>query len=283
MRLDPSQVEQVLMNLLVNARDAMPKGGRVTVTTANMDLDADFVRRHRGAAPGPHVGISVADTGSGMPPDVLAQATEPFFTTKPQGKGTGLGLSTVFDIVKESGGCFVIDSEVGVGTTVTSYFPSVDTLVEPEAPRLHATRSVQGVETILLVEDDPAVRDLARRVLKTCGYTVMAARDGSHALAAEAGSAGKIHLLLTDVMMPELSGPDLAQRLVRRRPTMKVMYMSGFGHQIAVTSRLVGRQTAFLQKPFTPEVLALRVRELLDGQIHIGEPSSATRHDQHDQ
>lgn len=276
-KLDPGQVEQVLMNLIVNARDAMPKGGRVTIATANIDLDAEFACRHGGVVPGPHVAISVADSGSGMPPDVLARAVEPFFTTKPQGKGTGLGLSTVFDIVKESGGCLVIESEIGAGTTVTSYFPKVDASLESAPQTLPPTRSANGIETVLLVDDDGAVRELAGRVLKAHGYTVLMARDGAEALTIEASQAGDIHLLLTDVMMPELSGPDLAQRLVRRRPAMKVLYISGFGHQMALASRLVGRQTAFLQKPFTPEMLALSARDLLDRQTEMVGQASLMR------
>lgn len=276
-KLDPGQVEQVLMNLIVNARDAMPKGGRITISTTNVDLDEQFARRNRAAVPGPYVAISVADTGSGMPPDVLARATEPFFTTKPQGKGTGLGLSTVFDIVKESGGCLVIESHVGAGTTVTSYFPQVDASLESAVQTLQPNRSANGFETVLLVDDDVAVRELAHRILKAHGYTVLSARDGAEALTIEASHAGDIHLLLTDVLMPELSGPDLSQRLVRRRPAMKVLYISGFGHQMAVASRLVSRQTAFLQKPFTPEMLALSTRDLLDRQTEIVGQASLTR------
>jgi CheY-like chemotaxis protein len=269
-RLDPGQVEQVVMNLLVNARDAMPKGGRVTITTANIELDANFAQTHPGATPGPHVALSVSDEGSGMPPEVLARAIEPFFTTKPQGKGTGLGLSTVFDIVRESGGTLVIDSAPGAGTTVTSYFPRVDAAVESKAPRPQAAaRPSTGVETILLVEDDAAVHRLAGRVLKSHGYNVLPARDGADALQIEARQAGDIDLLLTDVLMPGLSGPDLAQRLVSRRPAMKILYISGFAHQMAVASRLVGRQSAFLQKPFTPEMLTLTVRDLLDRQADL--------------
>lgn len=278
-KVDPSQIEQVLMNLLVNARDAMPKGGRLTISTTNVDLDAEFANRNPGVVPGPHVAVSVTDTGSGMPPEVLARAFEPFFTTKPQGKGTGLGLSTVLDIVKESGGRVTIRTKLGEGTTVTSYFPRVDAPLESEALTLRSTRSVNGSETILLAEDDKAVRELAHRVLQACGYRVVPARDGSHALTVEADHTGDIHLLLTDVLMPGLSGPDLAQRLVRRRPVMKVLYMSGFGHQMAVASKLVGRQTAFLRKPFTPEMLALSVRELLDRQPDIAEQASLARSD----
>jgi PAS domain S-box-containing protein len=276
-KVDPSQVEQVLMNLLVNARDAMPKGGRATIATANVDVDVDFAGRNPGILPGPHVAVSVTDTGSGMPPEVLGRAFEPFFTTKPQGKGTGLGLATVLDIVKQSGGCVDIRSELGVGTTVTSYFPRVDEPLEPEASVLRPARSADGHETILLVEDDAAIRELAHRVLQGCGYRVVPGRNGSDALTVEANHIGDIHLLLTDVMMPELSGPDLAQRLVRRRPAMKVLYTSGFGHQVAVVSKLVGRQTAFLQKPFTPEMLTASVRELLDRQAEPSGPAPAVR------
>jgi two-component system cell cycle sensor histidine kinase/response regulator CckA len=265
-KLDPSQLEQLVMNLLVNARDAMPKGGQVTITSANVELDAAFVENHPGATAGPHVALAVADTGSGMSPEVLDRAVEPFFTTKPQGKGTGLGLSTVWRIVTDSGGCVVIESGIGTGTTVTSYFPAAHDPAESGADLLPAVTSVAGHETVLLVEDEAAIRALAARVLNRYGYTVLPARDGAEGLRLEADHPAPIDLLLTDVLMPNLSGPDLAQRLVRRRPAMKVLYMSGFAHQMAVASRLVGRQTGFLQKPFTPEVLAATVREMLDRQ-----------------
>jgi PAS domain S-box-containing protein len=274
---DTGQVEQVLMNLLVNARDAMPKGGRVTITTATIDLDADFARTHAGVTPGPHVALTVSDTGSGMAPDVLARAREPFFTTKPEGKGTGLGLATVCGIVQDSGGCVVIESQIGAGTTVTSYFPRVEASREVETLRAEPSWSATGTEAILLVEDDPSVRELTQRLLSASGHTVLPARDGEEALRIEAGHAGDIHLLLTDVLMPKLSGPDLAQRLVRRRPAMKVLYISGFGHQMAVASRLVRRQTAFLKKPFTPEMLALTVRQLLDRPVGAQAQAFATR------
>jgi two-component system cell cycle sensor histidine kinase/response regulator CckA len=260
----------------VNARDAMPRGGRITIATANIDLDGSFAAAHHGAAQGPHVALSVSDTGHGMAPDVLARATEPFFTTKPHGKGTGLGLSTVADIVRDSGGWLAIESQVGTGTTVTAYFPCVDAAVEPETSPLDATCSTSGTETILLVEDDITIRELAWRILRTCGFTVLAARDGPDALSIEARHDGNIHLLLTDVLMPGLTGPDLAQRLVRRRPAMKVLYMSGIGHQMAVAAKLVdSRQTAFLQKPFTREILTLTVRDLLDREPNAAHQTAA--------
>jgi CheY-like chemotaxis protein len=235
------------------------------------------VRQHQGVAPGSYVAITVTDTGTGMPSDVLARACEPFFTTKPHGKGTGLGLSTVSDIVKECGGHLILRSEVGHGTTVTSYFPRVHAPLETEVELMHSTRAANGNETILLVEDDKAIRELGHRILRASGYRVMTARDGNHALLVEATHAEAIHLLLTDVLMPDLSGPDLAQRLVRRRPAMKVLYISGFGHQMAVATKLVSRQTAFLQKPFTPEMLTVNVRELLDRQADVAGQTLVTR------
>jgi len=225
------------------------------------------------------VALSVADTGTGMTADVLARAREPFFTTKPEGKGTGLGLAMVSDIVKDCGGCLVIDSTPGAGTSITAYFPAAEPAAQSEsdAPAPRAAQAADGSETILLAEDEEPVRDLARRILEARGYVVLSARDGMEALAIEANHAGDIHLLLTDVLMPNLGGPDVAQRLVRRRPAMKVLYMSGFGHQIAVTSRLVGPKTAFLQKPFAPYALALAARDLLNREYDLGGQALAAR------
>ncbi|HEX5474489.1 MAG TPA: PAS domain S-box protein [Vicinamibacterales bacterium] len=265
-KLDPGQVEQVLLNLIVNARDAMPRGGCITIAIANAELDGEFVRAHPGASPGPHVALSVADTGVGMSPDVLSHALEPFFTTKPQGKGTGLGLATVCDIVRASGGCLGIQSTVGGGTTVTSFFPRTDAPIEAAAPAVPDLPTALATETILVVDDDAAVRELAHRVLAPYGYRVLLARDGAEALAVEARHDAPMDVLVTDVLMPGLSGPDLVQHLVRRRPAMRVLYMSGFGHQMAVASKLVGGQTGFLHKPFTPGMLALTLRALLDRQ-----------------
>jgi CheY-like chemotaxis protein len=274
-RLDPGQVEQLVMNLAVNGRHAMPKGGMLTIATANTVLDEQFVGRHPGMLPGRYVELRVADTGCGMPPDVLARVFEPFFTTKPQGQGTGLGLSTVYDVVKQSGGHVTIESEPGVGTTVTSYFPSVDDPIE--ASTTEATEpSLDGNETILLVEDDVAIRELAGKVLDSYGYTVLAAQDVAEAIALGTDHAGPIHLLLSDVVMPDLSGPDLAQRLVRRRPALRVLYMSGFSNYLATHLGVISKQAGFISKPFTPEALASRVRQVLDRGAAPSEQESAS-------
>jgi hypothetical protein len=263
-KADPGQVEQVLMNLVVNARDAMPRGGRVHISTANVLLDASFVRQNVGAVPGHYVSLTVADTGCGMKPEVLARVFEPFFTTKPVGKGTGLGLSTVYGIVKQSGGYVTVNSTLGAGTTFTTYWPQVD---EP-AESLHVGRTsvptLHGTETVLLVEDESGVRELVKKILERYGYRVLSARHATDALAIEQRHDGPIHLLLSDIVMPGLNGPDLAQRLVRRRPAMPVLYISGFAHHVAVGLGSVGGRTGFLQKPFSAETLAARVRECLD-------------------
>jgi len=262
-KADPGQVEQVLMNLVVNARDAMPRGGRVEIRTANVLLDRAFLRQHVGAAPGRYVALTVADTGCGMKPEVLARVFEPFFTTKPVGKGTGLGLSTVYGIVTQSGGCVTVDSTPGAGTTFTTYWPQVDQPVESAYSGRPSARTLSGTETVLLVEDEAGVRELVKRMLARYGYHVLSAGDATDALAIEQRHDGPIHLLLTDIVMPGLNGPDLAQRLVRRRRSMAVLYMSGFAH-VAVGLGAGSGRTSFVQKPFSAEILGAKVRECLD-------------------
>jgi CheY-like chemotaxis protein len=263
-KADPSQVEQVLMNLVVNARDAMPRGGRLHISTANVVLDAEFAHQHVGAVPGPYISLTVTDSGTGMTPEVLARVFEPFFTTKPVGKGTGLGLSTVYGIVKQHSGYVTVDSTPGTGTTFTTYWPHADELVPSPSAGRPSVRSLKGAETILLVEDEGGVRELVRKILERYGYRVLPARDAAEAIAIEESHQGVIHVLLTDIVMPGLNGPDLAQRLVRRRPAMPVIYMSGFAHHGAVGVGSVSERTCFLQKPFPAETLAATVRECLD-------------------
>jgi len=263
-RVDPGHLEQVVMNLVVNARDAMPHGGHLAIATENVDVDGAFASSHDGLTPGPHVVLRVADTGSGIPAGVLGQIFEPFFTTKSVGKGTGLGLSTVFGIVKQSGGCIDVQSAVGQGTTMSVYLPRVDQPLSPERPS-HVAEAGRGTETVMVVEDEDSLRTLMTRTLQARGYNVVSASDGDQATAVDARVAGEIDLLLSDVVMPGLSGPDLAQRLVRRRPRMKVLYVSGFAHNMTTASGTTSRHTGFLQKPFTPDVLASKVREMLDG------------------
>ena len=260
---DPGQVEQVLLNLAVNARDAMPTGGRLTIETRNVELDDEHVRAHPGARPGPHVLLAISDTGSGMTDEVKARIFEPFFTTKALGRGTGLGLATVYGIVTQSGGHIAVDSEVGVGTTFNLYLPRVES--SEAGPKVAGALSARpGAETVLLVEDDPGVRALNRRILERCGYTVLEASDGDEAVRAAAGHAGPIHLLLTDVVMPGDGGRVVAERLVELRPELKVLYASGYTDDAVVRHGILSETMNFLQKPFTPAALAHVVREVLD-------------------
>jgi two-component system, cell cycle sensor histidine kinase and response regulator CckA len=261
-RVDPGQVEQLILNLAVNARDAMPQGGSLRITTASAAIDEDFARRHAGAVPGQFVAISVADNGCGMSSDVLAHVFEPFFTTKPAGKGTGLGLSTVFGVVRQSGGFVAVDSAVGVGTTFTAYLP-VTADSSPLGAAVVATTDGSGKETILLVEDEVGVRQLMQRTLERRGYRVLAATSAADAMRV-AESADQIDLLLSDVVMPDASGPELAQRMLRLRPALRVLYVSGFPNRVGAAGSGLSRHAAMLPKPFAPHVLALKVRECLD-------------------
>ena len=262
-KADPGQIEQLVMNLVVNARDAMPAGGTLTIATANVRLDAEFARQHDGAVPGRYVSLAVQDTGTGMSPEVCARAFEPFFTTKGAAKGTGLGLSTVAGLVEQSGGYITIDSTPGAGTTVTTYWPAVDDSIEPasDGPSIG---TLEGTETILLVEDETGVRQLIGKVLERYGYKVLPARDAEHAIAIEAGYADPIALLVSDLIMPGLNGPDLARQIAERRPDIRVLFVSGYASREAVEKSLITRNASFLSKPFTPEKLARQVRERLD-------------------
>jgi two-component system cell cycle sensor histidine kinase/response regulator CckA len=260
-RLDPNQVEQVVMNLVINARDAMPDGGRISVETANVDLD-ELLASAYGCAPGLHVLLSVSDTGTGMDEAVRRRIFEPFFTTKPAGQGTGLGLSTVFGIVKQSEGSIWVHSELGRGTTFRIYFPWTDASDEV-APSRAPAPTLRGSETILLVEDDPAVRQLAIALLTRQGYRVIETSDVDDAIARCDEHPGKIDLLLTDVVMPRVSGPDLARTLVKRRPDLRVLFMSGYSDRGIVRQGVLESSAVFVQKPLTPDALARKVREAL--------------------
>jgi signal transduction histidine kinase/CheY-like chemotaxis protein len=263
-KADRGQIEQVIMNLAVNARDAMPQGGRLIVETANIDLDDEYVRRHVGARPGPHVMLAVSDTGTGIPHEIRSQIFEPFFTTKEQGKGTGLGLATVYGIVKQSGGYIEVDSEPGQGTTFRVYLPRLDAEPAPVDRSARPAAAAGGTETILLVEDEEGVRELARDILRASGYTVLEARNGPEALLLCERHQGPLDMLLTDVVMPRMSGRELAERLAPLRPDLSVLYMSGYTDDAVIRHSVLGAGTAFLQKPFTPAALVLRVRETLD-------------------
>ena len=261
-KADPAQIEQIVLNLAVNARDAMPQGGRLTIETGNVELDAAFVRAHPGASAGPHVMLAVRDTGTGMSPDVQAHLFEPFFTTKGVGKGTGLGLATVYGIVKQHGGYIRVESAPGAGTVVRVYFARVAPAPETAAVSADTPPSV-GSGIVLVVEDESELRELATEVLEIAGYTVLSAPGPSAALEIARRHVGPIHLLLTDVVMPEMSGRDLADRLVPARPTIKILYMSGYTNDAIVHHGVLDPGTVLLQKPFTPDRLTRMVGDLL--------------------
>ena len=263
-RADPGQIEQVLMNLAVNARDAMPTGGRLTIEIGSAELGADFVADHPYVVPGRYVELVVSDTGTGMSADTRARIFEPFFTTKPQGQGTGLGLAMVYGIVKQSEGYIWVESETDRGATFRIALPLVEAEAEPERPPAEAARPRGGHETVLLVEDEDALRELYRQVLMRCGYRVLNARTGPEALAVAEAHPGPIHLLLTDVVMPTMSGRELADRLKASVPGMKVLYMSGYTSDAMLRHGVSEASVAFIQKPMTPPALVRKVRDVLD-------------------
>ncbi|MDE3118803.1 MAG: PAS domain S-box protein, partial [Nitrospirota bacterium] len=264
-KADPGQVEQVIMNLAVNARDAMPEGGKLTIETANVELDQPYASQHMAVEPGPYVMLAISDTGHGMDEATKARLFEPFFTTKEKGKGTGLGLSTIYGIIKQSGGAVLVYSEAGRGTTFKVYLPRVVGIMEQAALAAAAhAGAVGGTETILLVEDEESVRALAREALEEAGFRVLDARHGSEALTVSRQHQGAIHLLLTDVVMPEMSGRVLADRLAPQRPALKVLYMSGYTDNAIVHQGVLDPGTHFLHKPFSPEALVRKVRAVLD-------------------
>ncbi len=262
---DAGQIEQVVMNLAVNARDAMPKGGRLTIETANILLDENYADEHIAVQPGPYVMLAVSDSGIGMSEEVRAQIFEPFFTTKGPGKGTGLGLSTVYGIIKQSGGNIWVYSEIGRGTTFKIYLPRASEGSQPGRLPQPEVMVLEGNETILLAEDEPAVRSVAAKVLNGLGYKVLTAETGKHAIEVAAACTEEIHLLLTDVVMPELSGSELARQLTVLRPSLKVLFMSGYTDEAIIHHGVLTSNLAYLQKPFTPEALGRKVRTVLGG------------------
>jgi PAS domain S-box-containing protein len=268
-KADAGQLEQVLMNLSVNARDAMAQGGSLTLQTQNVVLDDEFVRHHVGSMAGPHIQLTVTDTGMGMDAATLARIFEPFFTTKGPGHGTGLGLAMVYGVVKQSGGYIWVQSHVGKGTTFKIYLPQVAETVEAPAARKVPSDRNQGSETILLVEDDAAVRELVRALLSAQGYEVLATQNLGDVGTICERHAGRIHLLVTDMVLPGTSGREIAKRVSSLRPDVKVLFMSGYTDDSLVRSHGFEKTTAFLQKPFSALSLASKVREVLDGD-HLG-------------
>jgi two-component system cell cycle sensor histidine kinase/response regulator CckA len=259
---DPGQIEQVILNLTVNARDAMPRGGKLTMQTTNVELDKAYAQVHVEVQPGQYVMLEVTDTGSGMDADIRSHIFDPFFTTKEVGKGTGLGLSTAYGIVRQSGGYIWVYSEPGQGSVFKIYFPRVTAEMEAATPSQGAEVTPEGHETILLVEDDDGVREIAGRILRGSGYQVLPARDGQEAIEVCQSYQGTIHLMLTDVVMPGINGRDLSIRLTGLRPEMKVVYMSGYAESNIID--LLDRDNSFIQKPFEARVLTRKIWKLLN-------------------
>jgi PAS domain S-box-containing protein len=263
-RADPGQIEQVLMNLALNARDAMPNGGKLTLETSNIQLDDAYAREHQPVEPGRYVMLAVSDTGIGMSAETLAHIFEPFYTTKEPGKGTGLGLSTVYGVVKASGGYIWVYSELGQGTTFKIYFPRVDQAAQPLTAESRPSGVQRGTETILLVEDDPQLNQLASSVLAHCGYKVLAAANPEEGLAVCRTHPHEIHLLVTDVVMPKMNGRQLAEQVAQIRPSVKLLYVSGYTSNAIVHYGVLDAGLWFLPKPFSLAALVAKVREVLD-------------------
>ncbi|MBZ5623603.1 MAG: PAS domain S-box protein [Acidobacteriia bacterium] len=262
-KADPTHIEQAIVNLAVNARDAMPTGGKITIETANVHLDETYTRTHLGVHPGEFVMIAVSDTGHGMDSETRRHIFEPFFTTKGPGKGTGLGLATVYGMVKQSGGDIWVYSELGKGSTFKLYFPRVsDPLSESAGSDLEQART-NGSETVLVVEDEKAVRELTLKMMRQLGYTVLAAASGAEAIEISRSHPGQIALLLTDVVMPNMSGRQVADSLAGTRPGMKVLYLSGYTEDTVIHHGVLDDGVDFLPKPFSREVLARKVRDIL--------------------
>jgi signal transduction histidine kinase/ActR/RegA family two-component response regulator len=264
-KADASQMEQVFLNLVLNARDAMPMGGRLTIRTANVELDEEKLAAEGLAVPpGSYAMLSIGDTGTGMDVATRERAFEPFFTTKPKGKGTGLGLATVYGIIDQSGGAVYLDTAPGLGTTVRVYLPATDAVEEPRKPEMPVATIDRGTETILVVEDNDSVRGLAVKALRRRGYTVFEARNGEEAINWALTSGIEPHVLVTDVVMPGLSGPGLAARLTDQSPDLRVVYISGYAEDPAAMEGALQEQIPLLQKPFAPNTLAELIRSVLD-------------------
>jgi CheY-like chemotaxis protein len=264
--VDPGQLSQIIMNLAVNARDAMPQGGTLSIETANIILEPVAAREKVGILPGAYVMLAVCDTGHGIDDSILQHIFEPFFTTKEVGRGTGLGLATVYGIVKQSGGNIEVESREGVGTTFRIYLPRVEDESEAAEVKNTSTELPTGTETILLVEDEELVRNLSREILETCGYTVIKARDGLEALECCDKGDCKIDLLMTDIVMPRMGGRELVEKLTEKLPNLKILFTSGYTDNEMVRRGIIETSTHFIQKPFTLDALAHKVREVLDAE-----------------
>jgi PAS domain S-box-containing protein len=263
-KADPGQIEQIIINLAVNARDAMPEGGKLIIETANVELDEEYVLQHQPCVAGRYVLLTISDTGTGMDEQTIAHMFEPFFTTKEVGKGTGLGLSTVYGVVKQSGGYVWVDSEIGRGSTFKIYLPRVDDLVQQRPSKSSAREPLSGTETVLLVEDEESVRKLTCTFLDDEGYKVIEANSGAHALELAANAAVPIHILLTDIVMPGMNGHSLAQRMLALRPEMKILYVSGYAGGFEPHSQILEDGTIVVSKPFSRKALLGKLREVLD-------------------
>jgi two-component system, cell cycle sensor histidine kinase and response regulator CckA len=266
-KADPTHIDQIIMNLVVNARDAMPLGGKLTLETANVFLDESYVQRHAYVTPGPYVMLAVSDNGQGMDAATQARIFEPFFTTKEDGKGTGLGLSTVYGIVKQNGGYIQVDSEIGQGTTFKVYLPQVQEAVSEIPTEEPCAKELYGSETILVVEDEEQLGNLIYRSLKPYGYNVLVAQHGGEALLLCERHPGPIHLLLTDVVMPQMSGVDLSDRLAPLLPDMKALYMSGYTGNAVIHHGVLDPTVSFIQKPFSAQILVEKIRKILDDDV----------------
>jgi signal transduction histidine kinase len=276
-KADSGQIEQILANLAVNAKDAMPLGGKLAIRTCNIMLDEEIVRRYESVQSGPHVLLTMSDTGHGMSPETVSRVFEPFFTTKEVGQGSGLGLSTVYGIVKQSGGYISIDSEVGRGTTFKIYLPRVDEEVAATEVSARPSALLPGRETVLVVEDDNQVRSVAAMVLEMSGYDVLTAANGGEALLLCEQFKSKIDLLLTDMIMPGMGGQELSKRLLRLRPGTRVVYMSGYSENANIHHGVIEEGSDFIEKPFSPEVLTNRIREVLDTPRNRDNPAEEIR------